>query len=51
MRVASAPLTVVPTPGLSRLTPMNERLPRVTSKSRQCPAAGVYPVLIPFAPG
>ena len=50
MRVASAPLTVVPGPGLSMVTPMSERPFRVASNSSQWPAARVYPVLMPVAP-
>jgi hypothetical protein len=41
---------LAPAPGLSSVTPMNERPSRVASNRRQIPAARVYPVLIPVAP-
>jgi hypothetical protein len=49
--MASAPLTVGPFPGLSRVTPITTWPFLTASKSRQCPAYGVHPVLMPTAPG
>jgi hypothetical protein len=51
MRVASAESIVVMVPGLCRATPMTEYPCLVASNSRHCPAARVYPVLMPIAPG
>ena len=36
---------------LCSTTPVSALLPRVASNSRQSPAAEVYPVLMPIAPG
>jgi hypothetical protein len=51
MRVASVGLTLLMEPGLCRVTPMTECPFLVASNSRHCPAAAVYPGLIPIAPG
>ena len=51
MRVASAVLIALMEPGLCRVTPMTVWPYLVASNSRHCPAAPVYPGLIPIAPG
>jgi hypothetical protein len=51
MRVASATLIVLMEPALCRVTPMTDWLFLVASNSRHCPAARVYPLLIPIVPG
>ncbi len=51
MRVASATLGLLMEPGLCRVTPITERPFLMASNSRHCPAAPVYPGLMPIAPG
>jgi len=51
MRVASVEFTLLMEPGLCRVTPMTVWPFLVASNSRHCPAAPVYPGLIPIAPG
>src|SRR5262249_21182049 len=48
---AAAGFTLLMEPGLCRVTPMTEWPFLVASNSRHCPAAPVYPGLIPIAPG
>jgi len=47
---ASCAPAATPVAGLSSTTPISVRPFLTASKSRQCPASSVYPVLIPTAP-